>query len=242
MHISLHADKLPPSLPPSLPLPPVLAKQAEKRIIEQQGGGGGKKTKNRKRKNPDSNGKENEPFLKKPHFVSLASATPSPLPSSRPASVLSGTSDLTNGMEDVDVLGNGGGEGGEALLEASCPGSTPIRKRARKLGKTAAPLGGRGKMHRKKLNTGSGSAAASAGALAGALAANSVACAAPYALSPHYISPSPSSSVVASPAQGGGSKQSSPRASPVPMAMGTPPSMRAGRGSSSSRVSSTRTN
>ncbi len=186
----------------------VLARQAEKRALEEQQVDSSKKTKNKKRKN-QPNGKESEPFPKrsKPGLVSGSS---SPLIFSRPDSVMSGISEV-NGVDDNLDVGSV-----DSMEEVLRPGSTPVRKRQSSKGKrkTSVPLGGRGKMQRKKFSAiGSGSAAASAGALAAALAASTAAYTA-YGLSPRRVSPSPSS-VSGSPANMH-STHSSPRASPVP--------------------------
>ena len=208
-------SSLPPLPPPPPPPPPplslslsaVLVKQAE-RAQEQQG----KKTKGKKRKNPPG-GREAEPLLKRAN-AGFVSSSPSPLVFSRPDSVMSGVSEL-NGEDTVDVVGSTNGSE-VALSETSRPGSTPVRHR----GRTAAPLGGRGRIQRKKASGPSGSAAA-AGALAGALAASNATYAA-YGLSPHHISPSPINSVTASPVstlqavRDSNSTHNSPRVSPVP--------------------------
>lgn len=162
------------------------------------------------------------------------SGSPSPLVFSRPESVVSGASELNGGDEMVDVGITDGVE------DTPRPGSTPIRKKGGGKGKrkTSVPLGGRGKMHRKKFSgLGSGSAAASAGALAGALAASTAAYTA-YGVSPRQISPSPISSLSGSPANNAQhlhSTHSSPRASPVPigptMPSQTPPGTKAAKSS-----------
>ena len=198
----------------------VLVKQAEKKALEQQLQQG-KKSKSRKRRNPP-NGRENEPFLKRP----MASGSPSPLIFSRPGSVMS----EINGEDTVDVIGSTDGS-----EEPSRPGSTPVRQKGSCIARTSVPLGGRGRMHRKRfIGTGSGSAAASAGALAGALAANSAAYVA-YGVSPTHVSPSPINSLGASPASNlhGNSTHSSPRVSPVPSAFiaQTPPGIQTSRSS-----------
>ena len=174
----------------------VLAKQAEKKLQEDQT----KKTKGKKRKNQNQDSHSEPPSLKRAH---LQSGTPSPLIFSRPESVLSvAVSEMTNGEEMVDggAPGTESGVGGGGGERGSTPGSsvcvTPVRP-VKKIGKTSAPLGGRGKI--KKRATGGGSrnaAAASAGAIAGALAANN----AVSMVYPHYVSPSPSNASVPSPA------------------------------------------
>ena len=214
----------------------VLAKQAEKKAQEQQQLG--KKTKSKKRRNPP-NGKEMEPLLKRPN-TDFVSGTPSPLIFSRPDSVMSGISEMNGviGEDTVDVVGST-----DCSDEASRSGSTPVRQRGGSIGKTSAPLGGRGKMQRKKIGGGgSGSAAASAGALAGALAASNAAFVA-YGISPRTISPSPSNSLAGSPASNfqnthGNSTHSSPRASPTPTALMTsltPPSAKISKTSHSTQ-------
>lgn len=197
--------------------------------------------KNRKRPHPPGDHRDSESALKHPRIgrgdvtTTTVSSTPPPLNPSRPGSVLSMASSTVGG-EAV----NGGGptgedftdppgsvDGSEVNLDISGPGTTPVRKlpksrletvrgdTARKVKRTSAPLGGRGKMQKssnKKTGV-SRSAAASAGAIAGAKAATSAAYAA-YGLPTHHISPSPSGS---SPTVAG-STHSSPRVSPVPMA------------------------
>lgn len=217
-------------------IPIVLAKQAEKKAIlekiEQ-----GKKAKNNKKRLPHHHlyNNETEPLLKRPKLsvnADLVSNTPSPMTlnsSSRPASVLStvSTGETLNGEEPHDFQGST--DGSEVNLEVPAgPGSTPIRKPAksrqltgtgggRKLKRTTAPLGGRGKMQKsggkgKKAGLSRSVAAASAGAIAGAKAATSAAYAA-YGIPSYHISPSPSGSPAIA-----GSTHSSPRVSPVPMA------------------------
>lgn len=208
----------------------VLAKQAERKAQQEQQ----VKKKSKKRKN-NPNGRENEPLLKRPNTGGLISGTPSPLMFSRPDSVVSlnSTGDVMNGEDTPDIIGST--DGSEVNSESSRQGSTPVRQRGGTIAKTSVPLGGRGKMHRKKAGGGSGSAAASAGAMAGALAATNAA----YATygynipaSTYHVSSSPSNSIAASPASTfhsvhAGSTHSSPRASPVPTGLvtsQTPPS------------------
>lgn len=166
--------------------------------------------------------------MKRPKF--LVSNTPSPLMfnSSRPASVLSSasTTEPMNGGEAIlEPQGPGSTDGSEGNTELAVPGSTPGRKpaksrlggsivdsgRNRKLKRTSAPLGGRGKMQKSGKKASRSAAAASAGAIAGAKAATNAALAA-YGLPPHHISPSPGGSSAVT-----GSTHSSPRVSPVPM-------------------------
>ena len=197
----------------------VLAKQAEKKAVMDQMLQAKKAKSGKKRKNPP-NGREIEPFGKRPNTgTGIMSTTPSPLIfSSRPDSVLSMASntDTLNGDDLIDVVST---DGADALNTSnvsdapSRPGSTPIRKAnkaksLRESGKlsskttkkrTTAPLGGRGKMQRNNKKAASGSAAASAGAIAGALAASNAAYAATcntYGISPHNFTPSPSNSAV----------------------------------------------
>ena len=205
------------------------------------------KKKNKKRRN-NPNGRENEPLLKRPN-AGLISGTPSPLMFSRPDSVLSLTStgEVMNGEDVVDVVGST--DGSEVNSESSRPGSTPVRQRGGNITRTLVPLGGRGKMHRKKLGGGgSGSAAASAGAMAGALAATNAAYSTyGYGIPTYHISPSPSNSLAASPASTFysaqvGSTHSSPRASPVPttfVTSQTPPSSKSNKSSLSYAKSTT---
>lgn len=220
----------------------VLAKQAERRAQQEQQ----VKKKNKKRKS-NPNGRENEPLLKKPN-TGLISGSPSPLVFSRPDSVLSlaSTGEVVNGEDMVDVVGST--DGSEVNSESSRPGSTPVRQRGGNITRTLVPLGGRGKMHRKKVGGGgSGSAAASAGAMAGALAATNAAYSAYGYGIPAYISPSPSNSLAASPASTFysaqvGSTHSSPRASPVPttfVTSQTPPSSKSSKSSLSYAKSTT---
>lgn len=204
-----------------------------------------KKAKNsKKRKNPP-NGRDIEPFGKRPNTgTGFISTTPSPLifSSSRPDSVLSMASntDTLNGDDLIDVVSTDGMDSmNNSISEVPTrPGSTPVRKgnkaksfRDGKMTKTAkkrttAPLGGRGKMQRNNKKAASGSAAASAGAIAGALAASNAAYAATcttYGISPHHFTPSPSNSAISGSSgvlntQGGNSTHSSPRVSPVPPA------------------------
>ncbi len=207
----------------------VLARQAEKTALEQHQTATVKKT--TKRKN-QPNGKEYEPLLKKSKR-GLVSGSSSPVVFSRPESVMSGVSELNGGDEMVDIVGSTDG-----MEDSSRPGSTPIRRKrgSKGKGKTSVPLGGRGKMQRKRFSAvGSGSAAASAGALAGALAASSAAYTA-YGISPRRVSPSPISSHSGSPAsniQNTHSTHSSPRVSPVPSAFigssQTPPGTKAAK-------------
>ena len=192
-------------------------------------------------------------------FEVTASKTPSPLTlnNSCPTSVMS--ADNVNGSDSVDVhgsidssevncelfgtgttpaskksqLGQLGlatsmGEMVEQLQpsQLSLPGSGGGVKR---LKRTSAPLGGRGKMQKNvgkkggSKSGGTGSAAASAGAKAGAKAATSAAYAA-YGIpfSPPRGSPTPTLSLPPTvPYRGGrarSSTHSSPRVSPVPMA------------------------
>ena len=180
-----------------------------------------KKAKNsKKRKNPP-NGRDGEPFGKRPNTgTGFISTTPSPLifNSSRPDSVLSMVSntDTLNGDDLIDVVSTDGMDSANHISVSDTPtrpGSTPVRKGARsknfrdgKLSKatnnkkrTTAPLGGRGRMQRNNKKAASGSAAASAGAIAGALAASNAAYAAAcntYGISPHHFTPSPSNSAV----------------------------------------------
>ncbi len=225
-----------PSFSPS-PLPPlpfpltlhiilyytVLAKQAEKKAIMERIEQGKKAKNNRKRSYPPNDGEMDAAVIKRPKYI--VSSTPSPLMlnSSRPASGLS--------MINSDVMNGGGGGGGDELdhqgstdgsevnSEVSGPGTTPIRHPSksritpRKPKRTAAPLGGRGRVQKSNKKTGSGSAAASAGAIAGAKAATSAAYAV-YGISSHLVSPSPSGGTSSGPQ----STHSSPRVSPVPMA------------------------
>ncbi len=206
----------------------VLAKQAEKKAVMDQMLQAKKAKSGKKRKNPP-NGRDIEPFGKRPNTgtTGFVSTTPSPLIfSSRPDSVLSMTSntDTLNGDDLIDVVST---EGTDVMNTSSMsdapsrPGSTPIRKANKaksfrdggnKLSKgtkkrTTAPLGGRGKMQRNNKKAASGSAAASAGAIAGALAASNAAYAATcntYGILPHNFTPSPSNSAVSgSPAPGG---------------------------------------
>ena len=230
-----------------LPLIAVLAKQAEKKAVMDQMLQAKKAKSSKKRKNPP-NGREIEPFGKRPNTggTGIISTTPSPLIfSSRPDSVLSMASntDTLNGDDLIDVVSTDGVDAMNTSVSdaPSRPGSTPIRKANKaksfrdggKLSKakkrTTAPLGGRGKMQRNNKKAASGSAAASAGAIAGALAASNAAYAATcntYGISPHNFTPSPSNSAVSgSPGQvltssqgGGNSAHSSPRVSPVPPA------------------------
>lgn len=223
---------------------------------------------NKKRAQQALGNSDGEPLMKRPKTKGGGghpSTTPSPSPmtlGSRPGSVLSTASTgepPVNGSYDdppVDTLGSM--DGSETNLEtSSVAGTTPIRKPAKsrlgvhlgtsprgnsgKMKRTAAPLGGRGKMQKSTKKSGR-SAAASAGAIAGAKAATSAAYAA-YGL-PHHISPSPSGGAVGvvisgpggSSISGGGgsgsshSHSSSPRVSPIPMAfvatslVSTPPS------------------
>ena len=211
----------------------VLAKQAEKKAVLDQMLQAKKAKNTKKRKNPP-NGRDLEPFGKRPNTgTGLISTTPSPLifSSTRPDSVMSMASntDTLNGDDLIDVVST---DGIDSLNNSfpdtpnSRPGSTPVRKgnkvkslREGKLSKTAnkkrttAPLGGRGKMQRNSKKAASGSAAASAGAIAGALAASNAAYAATcttYGISPHNFTPSPSNSAMSGGssgvfnAQGGG--------------------------------------
>lgn len=235
----------------------VLARQAEKKAILEkieQGKRAKKNNKNNKKRLRGPGNENSEPLLKRPKSKGdhTISSTPSPMTmnSSRPGSVLSSTStaEPVNGGEVIlDPQGPGstdGSEGNAADLAASGPGSTPGRKPAtsRLRGgavvskRTAAPLGGRGKMQRSGKKAGRSAAAASAGAIAGAKAATNAAFAA-YGL-PHHISPSPGSSAVS------GSTHSSPRVSPIPMAfvatslVTTPPTNKLSSSSSSKAPSS----
>lgn len=195
----------------------VLAKQAEKKAVMDQMLQAKKAKSGKKRKYPP-NGREIEPFGKRPNTgTGIISTTPSPLIfSSRPDSVLSMASntDTLNGDDLIDVVSTDGGDAMNTSVSdaPSRPGSTPIRKANKaksfresgRLSKTAkkrttAPLGGRGKMQRNNKKAASGSAAASAGAIAGALAASNAAYAATcntYGISPHNFTPSPSNSAV----------------------------------------------
>ena len=197
----------------------VLAKQAEKKAVMDQMLQAKKAKNSKKRKNPP-NGRELEPFGKRPNTgTGIASTTPSPLIfSSRPDSVLSMTSntDTLNGDDLIDVVSTDGVDAMNTSVSdaPSRPGSTPIRKGNKaksfrdsggKLSKTAAkkrttaPLGGRGKMQRSNKKAAFGSAAASAGAIAGALAASNAAYAATcntYGILPHNFTPSPSNTAV----------------------------------------------
>lgn len=209
----------------------VLAKQAEKKAIMEKIEQGKRARNNKKRLHPPNDGAM-DLLLKRPKSSGgdLVSNTPSPmaLSSSRPASVLStaSTGETMNGEEAMDH-GQGSTDGSETNLEVSGgSGTTPIRKLGksrlgggvrvnRKVNRTAAPLGGRGKMQRsggKKAGV-SRSAAAFAGAIAGAKAATNAAYAA-YGLPPHHLpTPSPGGSPAVT-----SSTHSSPRVSPVPMA------------------------
>ena len=199
----------------------VLAKQAEKKAVMDQMLQAKKAKSGKKRKNPP-NGRDIEPFGKRPNTgTGIVSTTPSPLIfSSRPDSVLSMTSntDTLNGDDLIDVVSTEGADAMNTSIASdtpSRPGSTPIRKPKKaksfrdsggnKLSKTTtkkrttAPLGGRGKMQRNNKKAASGSAAASAGAIAGALAASNAAYAATcntYGILPHNFTPSPSNSAV----------------------------------------------
>ena len=199
----------------------VLAKQAEKKAVMDQMLQAKKAKSGKKRKNPP-NGRDIEPFGKRPNTgTGIISTTPSPLIfSSRPDSVLSMASntDTLNGDDLIDVVSTEGTDAMNTSITSdtpSRPGSTPIRKSNKaksfrdsggnKLSKTAtkkrttAPLGGRGKMQRNNKKAASGSAAASAGAIAGALAASNAAYAATcntYGILPHNFTPSPSNSAV----------------------------------------------
>ena len=196
----------------------VLAKQAEKKAVMDQMLQAKKAKSGKKRKNPP-NGREIEPFGKRPNTgTGIISTTPSPLIfSSRPESVLSMASntDTLNGDDLIDVISTDGVDAMNTSVSdtPSRPGSTPIRKANKakrfrdgsKLSsktakkRTTAPLGGRGKMQRNNKKAASGSAAASAGAIAGALAASNAAYAATcntYGISPHNFTPSPSNSAV----------------------------------------------
>ena len=187
----------------------VLARQAERRQQQEQQLLAAAAAKGRKRRG-GPNGKEGEPFLKKPASAAgLVSGSPSPLvfSSSRPGSVLSVASSAA--VEPAPVVSEppaAGETDGSDMSRGN--GGTPVRPKRR--AGTSAPLGGRGKIRKKKVG-GSGSAAASAGAIAGAIAASNAAQVYGYGYSPHTISPSPSNSPGLT-----GSSQSSPRVSPVP--------------------------
>lgn len=225
----------------------------------------GKRAKNNKKRLLQNSRVDLEPALKRPksggsHDL-IISTTPSPmtLNSSRPASVVSSTAETLNGDDSFDIQGSTDGSEVNSEVSGAATGTTPVRKlpksRREKLSgeagsgggggaaatkRTAAPLGGRGKMQ-KSSKKGGARSAASAGAIAGAKAATNAAYAA-YGLPTHHLSLSPappggySVSAISVPGTTttsittGSSTHSSPRVSPVPVAfvatslVTTPPS------------------
>ena len=148
----------------------VLAKQAEQKAQEEEEVSRGKKRKGRK---------DGEVCITKP-MINISFGTASPL-LSRPASTVSSFTSEMNGdasemgdmVESVDGMD-------PTIDEASKSEGGPVHKKVKML----APLGGRGKMVKKRMSS-SRSAAASAGAMAGALAASNAA----YAVYPSYVPP-----------------------------------------------------
>lgn len=157
-------------------LPTVLAKQAEQKTHEEEEESRGKKRKGHR----DGEGKV---YAAKP-IISISFGTASPL-LSRPASTVSSFTSEMNG--DVSEMGDmvESMDGTDPSIDEPSKleggGGQPVHKKAKKM---LAPLGGRGKMMKKRMNS-SRSAAASAGAMAGALAASNAA----YAVYPSYVPP-----------------------------------------------------
>lgn len=151
-------------------LPIVLAKQAERKAQEEEEVNRGKKRK----------GRGNSEVYAKP----IIFGTASPL-LSRPASTVSSFTSEVNGdaSEIGDMVESIEGTDPSVDEALKSEGGAPVHKKPKML----APLGGRGKMVKKRMS-GSRSAAASAGAMAGALAASNAAYAV-YGLPPCYMQP-----------------------------------------------------